>query len=64
MGNSTLVPDPVVSIREVTKKGYSTPLTASGSIVVGDVLASCYASYGNHEVAHLFFSPLRISSRL
>ena len=43
--------------------GVYAPLTSTGNIVVDDVVASCYASYGSHRLAHTVMSPLVYARR-
>jgi len=61
--NSTVVPDIIISTEQVFDKGANSPLTESGSIVVNDILASCYAAHNNHDAIHMFLAPLRIYLR-
>lgn len=56
--------DKIVSINYVTRKGIYAPLTREGNIVVNSVLASCYAVFSDHELAHLSFAPVRWLSYL
>ena len=50
----------VNSIDTVRKQGVYAPMTQCGTIVVDNVLASCYASYPSHTIAHAIMAPLRI----
>jgi len=61
--SSTVVPDIIISTEQVFDKGANSPLTESGSIVVNDILASCYAAHNNHDAIHMFLAPLRIYLR-
>jgi hypothetical protein len=52
----------VTRIVETESQGVYSPLTFSGSIVVDNVLASCYAEYkkaNSHKHAHAAMKPLR-----
>ena len=50
----------VTSINTVHKLGVYAPMTQCGTIVVDCSVASCYASYPSHTVAHAVMVPLRI----
>ena len=55
----------VVNIEEIKEKGFICPITQEGTVVVNEVLASCYASCTNfcgidaHKIAHAGLFPLR-----
>ena len=51
--------DRCTKIESIQDKGAYAPLTESGTIMVNNVLASCYANTYNHELAHLVFKPVR-----
>ncbi|XP_030631053.1 tiggy-winkle hedgehog protein [Chanos chanos] len=51
----------VERISTVEYAGSYAPVTAHGTIVVDQVLASCYAVIEDHKLAHLAFLPTRLS---
>lgn len=57
--NGSLVPDRVNSVSARLMRGVYAPLTAEGTIVVDNVVASCYALIDSQFVAHLSFMPIR-----
>ena len=60
--NGTLVPDRVTRVGATLSRGVYAPLTAEGTIIVDNVVASCYALIDSQYVAHLSFFPVRIYS--
>ena len=50
----------IVSIRIGLVDAYSAPVTQLGTILVNDILISCYALIESHSLAHLAMSPIRI----
>lgn len=53
------IQDEVKSIEFELVDGFSAPLTSEGTILVEDILVSCYAVIRSHRVAHLAMSPIR-----
>jgi len=50
----------VVDIDHVTSKGIYTPLTLAGTILVDNVLSSCYADFLFQSVADITFLPVKL----
>jgi hypothetical protein len=49
----------VIKIDKVIKKGYTAPMSTSGTLLVNSIYSSCYAEINTHWLAHLAMSPLR-----
>ncbi|KAJ3611842.1 hypothetical protein NHX12_021855 [Muraenolepis orangiensis] len=58
---AALAPVGVRRIYLESRRGSFAPLTASGSLVVDRVLASCYAVVQDQQLAHWAFAPVRFS---
>ena len=58
--NGTLLLSHVTRVTSRTRVGVFAPLTKDGTIVVDDVIASCYAVIDSQAVAHAVFAPLRL----
>lgn len=54
-GKQQLKPQRIADVFIAPKKGVYVPLTAHGTVVVDDVLASCYAAV-DHDIAHFFMT--------
>jgi len=57
--NSGMIMDEVVSNDIEIRKGTYSPLTSHGSIIVEDILASCYSELEDHSLLHMAFAPAR-----
>lgn len=58
-GGRRLRTERVVDVRHTERAGLYAPLTVDGTVVVDDVVASCYAVVDSHWLAHLSFLPVR-----
>lgn len=59
-GGRRLRTERVVDVRHTEKTGLYAPLTVDGTVVVDNVVASCYAVLDNQWLAHLAFLPVRM----
>lgn len=58
-GRLRLRTERVVRVVRAERTGLYAPLTVDGTVVVDDVVASCYAVLDSHWLAHLAFLPVR-----
>lgn len=56
---STVKPAKIVKITSSWREGLYAPLTKHGTIVVNNVVASCYGITNNENIAHMALAPLR-----
>lgn len=63
-GGQRLRPLPVNRVYDADRDGSFAPLTSHGTIVVDDVLASCYAVVQNQKLAHFAFAPVRVAQKV
>ncbi len=56
--------DRITKIETIYETGVYAPLTVTGTIVVNDVIASCYAVIFSQRLAHLSFAPMRLYNAL
>jgi hypothetical protein len=47
------------SIDVQLKRGYATPVTQHGTLLVNKISSSCYASIYYHSIGHMAMAPLR-----
>ncbi|CAF1077196.1 unnamed protein product [Rotaria sordida] len=57
--NEKLNYSPVINITIEMKKGYYAPLTMKGTLLINNVLASCFANINNHHLAQYYMAPFR-----
>lgn len=56
--------DKVINVKNSRDQGVYAPLTAEGTVVINDVVASCYAVVNSHSLAHFVYGPLRLYHNL
>ncbi|XP_017261909.1 sonic hedgehog protein A [Kryptolebias marmoratus] len=62
-GQQGLVAATVTRIYTQEREGSFAPVTAQGTLVVDQVLASCYAVIEDHQLAHWALAPVRLAHR-
>lgn len=55
-----LIPSTVRQVHMEQHEGSYAPVTSHGTIIVDQVLASCYAVVEDHQLAHWVFAPVRL----
>ena len=50
----------IVMIHETKRNDAYAPLTESGTLVVDELIVSCYAQYEHHSLIHAFMFPFRM----
>lgn len=50
----------ITKVTVKTRRGIYAPLTKHGTIIVDDIVASCYAYIENIYIAHTVFAPMRV----
>lgn len=58
------VPQRVVDVSAVVHQGVLAPLTDQGTLVVDQVVVSCYAVIDNQAIAHWAFAPIRLANNV
>lgn len=53
----------VVNVKEVTLSGVYAPLTETGTIIVDDIVASCYALFPSDTISHWSMFPVRLLTK-
>ena len=54
----------VIAVSTESYRGVYAPLTAAGTLVVDNVVVSCYAVIDSQRVAHAAFGPLRVVANM
>jgi hypothetical protein len=64
MINGELIADEVISVVQETKRGIYSPITNHGTIIVNDIVVSCYSSVENHLAQKTVHSALINTRRM
>ncbi|CAF1119247.1 unnamed protein product [Didymodactylos carnosus] len=57
--DNALREEKIESINLKIKRGYSTPITSVGTMIVNKISSSCYSTVHSHQLAHYSLAPLR-----
>ena len=60
---SKMTEETVVAVEPTTEKGFWSPFTMEGTLLVDGLLASCYASF-SHAVSDLALAPVKMFPRM
>lgn len=58
--NNGVSEDSVVEIRGIIRTGVYAPLTEVGTVVINDIIVSCFATVDSQEIADWAFFPMRL----
>uniref|UniRef100_T1IHY2 Hedgehog protein n=1 Tax=Strigamia maritima TaxID=126957 RepID=T1IHY2_STRMM len=58
--NNKPVLEKIISVSSSKETGIYAPLTQHGTVIVNDVLVTCYATFGHSVVSHWVMAPVRI----
>ncbi|CAF1616859.1 unnamed protein product [Rotaria magnacalcarata] len=61
--NGTLQSSRILSIDVKLQRGYATPITQHGTLIVNNVSSSCYSSIHRHSLGHMAMAPIRFVHR-
>ncbi|XP_050438986.1 sonic hedgehog protein [Adelges cooleyi] len=61
-GRKALRTERVVEVRHMERRGLYAPLTVDGTVIVDDIVASCYAVIHSQRIAHWAFLPARMAA--
>lgn len=53
--------DKVIKVTKVFRTGVYAPLTTTGTVIVNDIVVSCYAVVNSHYLAHYVLMPFRFT---
>lgn len=59
--DGTLQATRINSIDVKLQRGYATPITQHGTLIVNNVSSSCYSSIHRHSLGHMAMTPLRLA---
>ncbi|CAF1337152.1 unnamed protein product [Adineta steineri] len=57
--DGVMIRETISNLTDVVKQGYMAPLTEEGTLIVNNVVVSCYATINSHYGAHMILAPMR-----